>query len=87
MQSNFFYISPLYRKYYINIKFIRLLQYKERWENNSPPSHTYKNNLFYLGLYAVGTVILAGRLRNSESRSLANARRYFLIDDTISCVS
>lgn len=87
MQSNCIYISPLYRKYYINIKFIRLLQYKKKMGEQLTPSHTYKNNLFYLGLYAVGTVILAGRLRNSESRSLANARRYFLIDDTISCVS
>jgi len=46
-----------------------------------------RNNLFYLRLYAVGIIILAGRVRKSESRSLANARRYFLIDDTISCVS
>lgn len=45
MQSNFIYISPLYRKYYINIKFIRLLQYKKEMGEQLTPSHTYKNNL------------------------------------------
>lgn len=48
MQSNCIYISPLYRKYYINIKFIRLLQYKNRWENNSPHLTHIKTIFFTL---------------------------------------